>query len=275
MTAERKFISENMRRVLLREYIQREIERAGFGGLNIQRTPLGTRVVIYTEKPGMVIGRGGETIKHLTDIVGKKFAFDNPLIEVAEIKNPNLNPHIVAQRLAEALERGWNFRRAGHSTVQRIMGAGAKGCQVIISGKLTGERHKTAKFTLGHIKYCGEPAKTCMEEGYAVALTKPGIMGVKIKIMTQDAKLPDEILIHPPTEEIPEQLPSAPPVTIPVAATAVAQKPEMEKEAKFKKETIQRIKKKIKGGELPEAVIEEIRGEEKKDENEGNKRDAI
>lgn len=275
MTAERKFISENMRRVLLKEYIQREIERAGFGGLNIQRTPLGTRVVIYTEKPGMVIGRGGATIKHLTDVVGKKFAFDNPLIEVAEIKNSNLNPHIVAQRLAEALERGWNFRRAGHSTVQRIMSAGAKGCQVIISGKLTGERHKTAKFTLGHIKYCGEPAKTCMEEGYAVALTKPGIIGVKIKIMAQDAKLPDEITIHPPMKEIPQPSPLTPPVTIPAAATAVAQKPEPEKEVKLKKETLQKLKKKIKGEEVPEAVIEEIGGEEKIDENEGNQGDAL
>ena len=69
----------------------------------------------------------------------------------------------MAEKLAEALERGWHFRRAGHSTVRRIMDAGAKGCQVIIAGKLTGARHRTEKFTEGHVKYCGETAKQVMD----------------------------------------------------------------------------------------------------------------
>jgi len=91
--------------------------------------------------------------------------------------------------------RGWHFRRAGHATVKRIMDTGAKGCQVIISGKLTGERHRTEKFTDGHIKYCGEIVKEVMDEGYAIAKLKPGILGVKVRIMKPDAKLPDEIHI--------------------------------------------------------------------------------
>ena len=133
MTSERKFIEENVKRVLLKEYLRRKTERSGFGGLDIQRTPMGTRVTLIAERPGMVIGRKGETIKELTDYVQNEFNFDNPQIEVKEVTNPNLNPHIMAQKLANALERGWHFRRAGHSTVRRIMSAGAKGCQVIIS----------------------------------------------------------------------------------------------------------------------------------------------
>ena len=154
MTSERKFIEENVKRVLLKEYLKRKTERSGFGGLDIQRTPMGTRVTLIAERPGMVIGRKGETIKELTNYVENEFKFDNPQIEVKEVPNPNLNPHIMAQKLATALERGWHFRRAGHSTVRRIMSAGAKGCQVIISGKLTGQRHRTEKFREGHIKYC-------------------------------------------------------------------------------------------------------------------------
>ncbi|PIV68802.1 MAG: 30S ribosomal protein S3 [Euryarchaeota archaeon CG01_land_8_20_14_3_00_38_12] len=195
MVSERKFISENVRRVLLREHIKKEVERAGFGGLEIQRTPMGTRVTLIAERPGMVIGRKGKAIKNLTDTIEKKFTFDNPQIEVQEVKNPNLNANIMARKLADSLERGWKFRRAGHSTVQKIMGAGAKGCQVIIAGKLTGERHRTAKFTEGHIKHSGETANIWMDKGYATALTKPGILGVKVFIMNPDAKLPDEIRI--------------------------------------------------------------------------------
>ena len=193
MTSERKFIEENVKRVLLKEYLKRKTERSGFGGLDIQRTPMGTRVTLIAERPGMVIGRKGETIKELTDYVQNEFKFDNPQIEVKEESNPNLNPHIMAQKLASALERGWHFRRAGHSTVRRIMSAGAKGCQVIISGKLTGQRHRTEKFREGNIKYCGETKLNWMREGFAVAKKKLGVIGIKVQIMDPNAKLPDEI----------------------------------------------------------------------------------
>lgn len=196
MADERSFVRENVNRMLIKEFLLKKIEGAGFGGMNIQRTPLGTRISILVERPGMVIGRGGNKIKELTDEIREKFKVDNPQIEIEEAgSKAALNAQIMAEKLAEALERGWHFRRAGHSTVRRIMEAGAKGCQVIISGKLTGDRHRTEKFTEGHVKYCGETARQVMEEGYAVAKLKPGILGVKVRIMKSDAKLPDEIKI--------------------------------------------------------------------------------
>ena len=198
MRGERKFIKENTRRVLLKEYMMREVDRAGFGGIDIQRTPLGTRVTLVTERPGLVIGRKGGVIKSLTKQMEDLFDFDNPQIEVQEDPNPNLNPQIMAKKLAFALERGWHFRRAGHSTVKRIMDSGARGCQVVISGKLTGQRHRTEKFKEGHVKYCGEPKRLFIREGFAAAKLKLGIIGVKIQIMVPDAKLPDEITIFDP-----------------------------------------------------------------------------
>jgi small subunit ribosomal protein S3 len=204
MTAERNFVTENIKRVLLKEYLRLKTERAGFGGSDIQRTPLGTRVILITERPGLVIGRRGGAIKDLTTIMQKEFQFDNPQIEVQEEKEPNLNPQIMAQKLASALERGWHFRRVGHSTVRRIMDAGAKGCQVIIAGKLTGQRHRTEKFREGHIKYCGEPAKQWMKVGSATAMRKSGVLGVTVQIMDPNAKLPDEIVL--PTKAIEEHV---------------------------------------------------------------------
>ena len=206
MTGERKFIRENTNRILIKEFLIKKIEGAGFGGMNIQRTPMGTRINILVERPGMVIGKGGSKIKELTEAIKDNFNVDNPQIEIEEAgSRASLNAQIMAEKLAEALERGWHFRRAGHSTVRRIMQAGAKGCQIIIAGKLTGARHRTEKFTEGHVKYCGEIAKEVMDIGYAVAKLKAGVLGVKVRIMAPDAKLPDEIKIHIPESEKPKE----------------------------------------------------------------------
>ena len=197
MANERKFIRENAKRAMIKKFLLSQIEGAGFGGMSIQRTPIGTRVNILVERPGMVIGKSGMKIKDLTDSIRTKFNVDNPQIEIQEAgSSASSNAQIMAEKLAEALERGWHFRRAGHSTVRRIMQAGAKGCQVIISGKLTGERHRTEKFTEGHVKYCGEPAKQVMDNGFAIAKLKPGVLGVKVRIMRRDAKLPDEMKLR-------------------------------------------------------------------------------
>jgi small subunit ribosomal protein S3 len=205
LAGERKIVTENIRRVLLKEHLMKKTERAGFGGLDIQRTPLGTRVTLLAERPGLVIGRRGKSIKGLTQDMITKFDFDNPQIEVEEVKNPAVNAQIMADKLASALERGWHFRRAGHSTVRRIMESGARGCQVTISGKLTGRRHRTEKFKEGHIKHCGEPKFLWMKEGFSVAKVKLGVIGVKVLIMQSDAKLPDEIdVIAPSVEDVAE-----------------------------------------------------------------------
>jgi len=202
MTGERKFIRENTNRILIKEFLIKKIEGAGFGGMNIQRTPMGTRINILVERPGMVIGKSGAKIKELTQEIKDNFKVDNPQIEIQEAgSKASLNAQIMAEKLAEALERGWHFRRAGHSTVRRIMDAGAKGCQIIIAGKLTGARHRTEKFTRGHVKYCGETAKEVMNEGEAAAKLKAGVLGVKVRIMKPDAKLPDEIKIKIPEVE--------------------------------------------------------------------------
>jgi len=193
MASERKFTQENIRRVLLKEHLMKTVDRAGFGGVDVQRTPMGTRVSLIVERPGIVIGRRGSAIKTLTKDIEDKFHYDNPQIEVQEVENPNLNAQIMAEKLAFALERGWHFRRAGHSTVRRIMESGARGCLIIISGKLTGERHRTEKFKEGYIKYCGESRELFVGTGFAVAKLKPGVIGVQVEIMQPGARLPAEI----------------------------------------------------------------------------------
>jgi len=191
----RKFIDRNVERHLVREFLLSKTSRAGFGGLEFQRTPEGTKVTLSAERVGMVIGRKGKIINELQQRLQNDFNLDNPRLEVAEIDNPALNAQVMASKLASALERGWYFRRAGHSSLLNIMDAGAKGCLVVLSGKLTGSRNRTQKFQAGHIKYCGDTAIQFMDIGKAVCVKKLGTIGCTVAIMRPGSKLPHEIRI--------------------------------------------------------------------------------
>jgi len=191
MAVERKFVAEGVRRARVEKHLTKELKRAGYGGMDLQRTPLGTQVTIFAEKPGIVIGKGGKLVRQLTQDLATQFGVETPQIEVQQVQNPSFNAQIMAERLANALERGWYFRKAGSSIIRRVMDSGALGCEVIIAGKLTGARARTQKFTEGYVKHSGEPAITMVEIGYAVAVKKLGTIGVQVRIIPPDVKLPD------------------------------------------------------------------------------------
>ena len=241
MTAERKFIDEGVKRQLIREYLGKRVKKAGFGGAEIQRTLIGTRIVLIVERPGLVIGRGGRLIASLTEDLREKFDIDNPIIEVADEKNPNLNTEVMASKLANFIERGWHFRRLGHNSIRNIMGSGALGCQIIFSGKLTGDRHRTEKFNSGHIKYCGEIAEKYLKIGYSVAYTKPGCTGVVVKVMDPNTREPTAIIFK---EDLPKEIKEE------------KIKEEKIKEEKIKEEKIkeEKIKEEKKGAKVKAAT---------------------
>ena len=187
-------------RQLVREFLRKETERAGFGGLTFNRTPEGTKVTLRAEQVGRVIGRRGKVIHDLQRRLQEDFDLDNPQLELEEIEESRTNAQVMASRLASSLERGWFFRRAGHSTVQNIMDAGARGVIVTVAGKITGARHRVEKFQKGHIKYCGETALQLMDVGFSTAVKKLGTIGCTVRIMRPGAKLPHEITIQERSE---------------------------------------------------------------------------
>lgn len=191
---ELKFLKENIRRQLIREYLIHEIGDAGFGGVDIQRTPQNTILILRVERPGLVIGRRGSKIKNMEATLEKKFDLTSPLIKVEGTDSPNLSAQIMAEKLARSIEKGWHFRRAGHSILRRIMEAGARGGQVRMGGKLTGERARTVKYTSGKVISSGYPSEY-IDKGYTAAITKPGIIGVSVKILRNNVKLPDDVQI--------------------------------------------------------------------------------
>ncbi|MBZ9571602.1 30S ribosomal protein S3 [Methanobrevibacter sp. TMH8] len=202
---EKDFVTEGLKRTKIDEYLETELERAGYGGMDVQVTPLGTMVVVYAERPGMVIGRGGKTVRAITQTLKNDFDLDNPQVEVKEVDVPELNPKIMAYKIASMLQRGMHFRRVAYSTIRRIMGAGAQGVEVTISGKIRGSRSAVAKFVEGYIKKCGEPSTRFVKEGFATVQLKPGVLGIFVRIMPPEAVLPDKVDILPPTIEAVEE----------------------------------------------------------------------
>ncbi|MCK4928922.1 MAG: 30S ribosomal protein S3 [Methanosarcinales archaeon] len=202
MGIERKFVEDGLTKARINEYFTKQLERAGYGGMVMNRTPMGTQITLLAEKPGMVIGKGGKTIQRLTRDMSYIFNVDNPQIEVQEVKVPELNAQMMANRLANALERGWYFRKAGYNMLSRIMDSGALGCQIVISGKLTGPRSRVSKIVEGYIKHAGKPAEELVDSGYAMAVKKLGAIGCCVRIVPPGTVLPGKF--HMLKEAVPE-----------------------------------------------------------------------
>ncbi len=201
---EKDFVTEGLKRTRIDEYLENELERAGYGGMEIQLTPLGTMIVVYAERPGMVIGRGGKTVRNITQTLKTNYGLENPQVEVKEVDIPELNPKIMAHKIAAMLQRGMHFRRVAYTALRRIMGAGAQGVEVTISGKIRGSRSATAKFNDGYIKKCGEPALRFVKVGFATVQLKPGVLGIFVRIMPPGMVLPDKVDILQIAVEEPE-----------------------------------------------------------------------
>ena len=202
MAVEKKFVQDGYTKASMDEYFAKQLSRAGYGGMEINRTPMGTQITVYAEKPGMVIGKAGKVIRKLTRDVDRMFDLDNPQIDAQEVKRPELNAQMMASRLASSIERGWYFRKAGHNAMRAIMGAGALGCEIVMSGKLTGARSRVEKLVQGHIKHAGKPAEDIVDEGFATAVRKLGTLGCTVRIIPPDAVLPDSFKLKDVVEEI-------------------------------------------------------------------------
>ena len=196
----RYFVEKGLLKTRIDEYLAREFYRAGYAGVEIMRTPLGTRITIYAERPAIIIGSRGSMIRKLAEVFSKRFGIENPQITVTNVENPELNARVMAFRLAQALERGYHFRRAAFIALRRIMEAGAAGAEIVISGKLTSERARYEKYRAGKIYKAGDMVNYVVDRAVAYALLKPGVYGIEVRIV-KPLKPVDKIEILPQTQE--------------------------------------------------------------------------
>jgi small subunit ribosomal protein S3 len=238
---ERKFIKEQVRGLLLEEFIGETLKNVGLSHVKMTRTPLGEKITIFASRPGLVVGRKGENIKKLTQTIKKRFELENPQIEIAEVGDQNLDARIVAERIASTLERfgAQKFKAIGHKTMTDVINAGALGVQITISGKVPSARAKTWRFYSGYLKKSGNIALVGVRHATTMANLKSGCIGVQVWIMPPDVQRPDDIHVID---------------TATLAAKATAQKSaaveEPKKEEKKKRAPRKRTpKKKSEGGE--------------------------
>ncbi len=195
MPLAKHFIEQGIKLMQINEYLRSELVRAGFSGIDFQKTPLGVRITLKTSRPGLVIGKGGKRIQEITETLENKFNLERPQIEVEEIENPSLDAQIMAERLAYSLDRGRHYRRAGYYILRRIIDAGAKGVEIRISGKVTSQRARTQIFRSGTMKKSGYPAQIAVDKGVAQCIQKSGTLGIIVKIFNADYDTGDEVKI--------------------------------------------------------------------------------
>jgi len=204
MSVSKYFVRDNMKKAEIDSYLAGELKKAGYSKMEMTKTPLGTRIVIYAAKPGMVIGRRGQSIRDLTQVFEQTFGMENPQVSVAAIEVPDLDPMVVASQIASALQRGIHFRRAAYWALQRAMGAGALGVDVAIRGKLTTERARYERFKDGYLPSVGDPVLKQVKRAVVDIQLKQGLFGVTVRILPPGARFPDKPELRTPGEQAPE-----------------------------------------------------------------------
>ena len=178
--AEKDFADNLVEDYQLRKFIKKELYSAGISRIEIERAAGRVKLIIYTAKPGYVIGKGGAEIEKLKARV-QKMTPSKLFIDIKEVKRPDKDAQLVAENIAQQLENRVSFRRAMKSTMSRSMKAGALGIKTSVSGRLGGaDMARTEFYSEGTIPL--QTLRADIDYGFAEADTTYGKVGVKVWI---------------------------------------------------------------------------------------------
>jgi len=199
---ERDFVKQKKKEFQVQGFITSTLKNVGHSYTELRRTPLGEKVIIHTSRPGLIVGRKGQNISRLTDLLRTEFKLENPQVEISEVEHPDLEANIVGERIASALERFGSNRFKGimHRTMSDVIAAGARGVEIRLSGKLPGARAKSWRIYGGYLKKCGDAAMTYVSKANVVAKLKSGVIGIQVSILPPGITMPDSIRVLDPTE---------------------------------------------------------------------------
>lgn len=200
---ERQFIQQKTKEHYIKKYLEEKLSHVGVSQIKLKKIPLGEKIIIYTNRPSLIVGSKGANIKELTKILKRDFKLENPQIEINEVKELYLDATLVAERIASSLERfgSARFKGIGHKIMENIINSGALGVEVTISGKIPGARAKSWRFYQGYLKKCGDISIVGVRRANTHALLKSGVVGIKVAIMPPDVKLPDRIKVREEQEQ--------------------------------------------------------------------------
>ncbi len=257
MSVVKRIIKDSIERMEVDELLGEEFEQAGYGGITLTKTPLGAQINLFTMRPGRVIGKRGRAIKAASERLETELGISNPQITVVEVEVPELNPRIMASRIANALERGVHFRRALFWALRRIMDSGAIGCEIVLRGKLRSDRSRFEKVSEGYLPKSGDPAIRFLRSATMHVKLKRGTFGVTVTIVPPDAKFPDKISLEGlPEIEVPEEEYELPEGVEPEAAEPAEETPA---EAAEEQSAEPAPGKETEGAEETKAEAEEVK----------------
>lgn len=213
VSQKRKHVSDGVLYAEINEFFTRELAEEGYSGVEVRTTATKTEIVIRATHTQSVLGENGRRIRELTNLVQKRFRMpENSVAIYAEkVQQRGLSAVAQCESLRYKLLNGLAVRRAAYGVVRYVMESGAKGVEVVISGKLRGARAKAMKFKDGYMIHSGQPAVDFIDLATRHVLLRQGVLGIKVKIMrdpamnakegTPKSSLPDFVNIHPPKED--------------------------------------------------------------------------
>jgi small subunit ribosomal protein S3 len=193
---EKKFVGVRKDEYNIREFVKRMFGKGKVSRVRIEYTPVGEKIVVSTHRPGWIIGKRGEKINQLTEILKKRFKMENPHVDIEEIAHPEFDSQLVADDIALTLERfgAQKYKASSYRALERIKKSGALGAELRLSGKLPSDRARSWRFAFGYLKKTGDAANV-VDRAESVAHTKQGVVGIKVAILAPGVKVVDQISV--------------------------------------------------------------------------------
>jgi small subunit ribosomal protein S3 len=193
---EKKFVGVRKDEYNIKQFVKRMFGKGKVSKVKIEYTPVGEKIIVSTHKPGWIIGKRGEKINELTEVLKKRFKMENPHVDIEEIMHPEFDAQLVADDIALTLERfgAMKYKASAYRALGRIKNGGALGAELVLSGKLPSDRARVWRFVFGYLKKTGD-ASNLVDRAESVADTKQGVVGIKVAILSPGVKMPDQISV--------------------------------------------------------------------------------
>ncbi len=254
---EKQFVNKTLSRVKLKKYLKEIMGKAGLVDLELIKTPLVTRIILYVTRPGFAIGKGGKNIKMLSETLKKEYGIENPQVEIEPIKDARLNARVVADKMKSMIEAGQSWRSVAFKTARELQNANAQGFEIVLSGALGGKgaRKRKHRIVEGYMKKVGEQTKL-VDYAKAHAYTKIGAIGIKVRIIKPHVIFPDKINVEEKVKKMLEE--------------KNMEEIKEKKEIEDAKEAIEEVKKETKKKNMEEKSKKEKTQDNKKEEKDTN-----
>ena len=193
---ERQILAEKVREREIENFVLDHLGRLSCSHVQLQRTPLGEKITVFTSRPGMVVGRKGENIREITTILKEKYGMENPQVEVSEIEAPELDAATIAKSVVNQIESYGpkRFKPIVHKAIESSMRHGAKGIEIVVGGRgVPSERAKSWRFSAGYMKKSGFISESFVDRHHEGCNLKSGTVGVKVSVLRPEVKLPDDL----------------------------------------------------------------------------------